>query len=278
MNNIQITTPNKTFSFNLVSTWEELSTMNWPITRWAKIFPYIEQNNIYHHRVIQLLTQTGDLPKQKHIPAEGYLPLYNCLDWLIDSPCIHPPIKYFRIGWKLYHLPAPRLENIPIIEFAFLDMCWELNRVFRDRGDDKTAEEWLTKLCMYMARPIDKRINPKDPDTYMGDRREKFNTGVIEPRWKIFQKIRPADRFACIWFFLGCKRYIHQRYKGKLWFDTHDAEGREIIGVQKDDKPQPFRWIEITRRLAGGKFGNLRETQFTGLYDVLEELVVQSGK
>ena len=49
------------------------------------------------------------------------------------------------------------------------------------------------------------------------------------------------------------------------------------IGVQKDDKPQPFRWIEITRRLAGGKFGNLRETQFSGLYDVLEELVGQVG-
>jgi hypothetical protein len=41
-----------------------------------------------------------------------------------------------------------------------------------------------------MARPIDPRINPKDPETYMYDRREKFNTAVIERRWSHFQKIR----------------------------------------------------------------------------------------
>ena len=151
------------------------------------------------------------------------------------------------------------------------------NLQFTANGQHPKANSWLTKLCLYMARPIDKRIDPKDAETYMGDRREKFNTAVIEQRWPLFREIDPADRFGCLWFFLGCKAYIHQKYKGKLWFDTHDEEGNEIIGVQKDDKPQPFRWIEICRKLAGGKFGNLRETQFAGLYEVLEELVGQRG-
>jgi hypothetical protein len=276
MNQIQINSKGKTYNFTLSSTWEELSGSK----QWRALSPHLEDNDYYNRDAIKALILKGKFPGERHIPSQGYLPLYNCLDFLMDHPCVYPPIKSFMIGYRLqlFHLPAPRLENISIIEFAFLDMCWELNRFFRGRGEVEKAEEWLTKLCMYMARPIDKRIDPKDPETYMGDRREKFNTGVIDPRWELFQKIRQSDRFACIWFFLGCKRYIHQRYKGKLWFDTHDSEGREIIGVQKDDKPQPFRWIEIIRKLAGGKFGNLKETQFTGLYDVLEELVVQAGK
>jgi hypothetical protein len=275
MNKVEIQLNTKHLQFFLASGWEEIEDK-----QWVSIYQNLESGNVFNHSMIRALILKGKFPQKymDQMPKEGFLPLYDCIDFLIKTPCSSPPFPYLKIKRKKYHLPSARLENISIIEFAFLDMAWELNRFFRERNQEAKAEEWLTRLCMYMARPIDKRINPNDTETYNGDRREKFNTAVIEPRWPVFQKIDSVYRAGCIFFFLGCKAYIHQKYKGSLWFDTHDKDGNEIIGVQKDDKPQPFRWIEICRKLAGGKFGNLKETQFAGLYDVLEELKDQRKK
>lgn len=276
MHSIQMRIGKKNYDCIMPSTWEEIT---WE--EWKAIAAPIFDGKLFSRRVIASLLKKDTfwghrkLPKKviNQIPTEGLYPLYGALDWLHLDNCIFPPFEFVRIGKKKFYLPSARLENATIVEFALLDMAWELSRFYDQRNQPDKAEYWLTRLCTYMCRPIDKRINHKDPETYMGDRREKINTAIIDLRIPIFEKMMdPRYRFGCIFFFLGCKKYIHKRYKGTLWHDTHDVEGNEIIGVQKDDKPQPMRWMNIIRKLAGGKFGNLRETQFANLYDVLDEL------
>ena len=263
------------FDCLMPSNWEEIS---WK--EWKEIANLIFEGNIFSRKVVASLlnkqTFWGHKPIGEkivnQIPSEGIYPLYDALDWMHLDNCIYPPFEFIKVGRKKFYLPAARLENASIVEFALLDMAWELSRFYEQKKQADKADYWLTRLCTYMCRPIDKRINHQDPETFMGDRREKVNTAIIDRRIPLFERMDPRYRFGCIFFFLGCKKYIHDKYKGTLWFDTHDSDGNEIIGVQKDDKPQPMRWMNIIRKLAGGKFGNLRETQFANLYDVLNEL------
>jgi len=110
---------------------------------------------------------------------------------------------------------------------------------------------------------------------FLGDQREKFNTKIIEARIPGFMKMRQSDKLGCLFFFTHCKRYLHKKYKGTLWHDTHTEDGNEIIGVNQNQKPEPLRWMKIIQKLAGGKFGTLQETRFTNLYDILDELAEQ---
>ena len=56
--------------------------------------------------------------------------------------------------------------------------------------------------------------------------------------------------------------------KGEALTIADYIEKIKPIQTDKNEKPQPFCWIKICRKLADGKFINLKETQFSGLYGV----------
>ena len=235
------------------------------------ITPFLINNDIYRPEVLAHVLKL-DLKIINRIPAPGKLALYDTFDWM-KKPNIYPPFDKIKIRGKMYFMPSERLDNTEIIEFAFLDMCFIVMQSMEKKGNKEIFEEYFNRLCGYMLRPAAKN-QTIDPRTYTGDKREIFNTELAEERLKVFDYMRPIDKFLVLFFFMGCKKYIENRYKNPLFPPTHTDEGKEIMGVITKAQT-PIQWIELIQKLAGGKFGNLAETRRANTYDFLNELKAQ---
>lgn len=274
MHQVTIKTPSRTFTGSLPASWKEIGK-----NEWVAIAPYLISGDIYNRDIIWNLLRTEKwgvrfrVPRKivLEIPPEQMYDVYSCISWLLTDNCTDPPFEAWKLKGKWYYMPASRLQNISLIEYAFLDLCYNVYQALWKKQQYDTAQEWMIKLACYMARPIDPRVDQNDPETFQGDRREKFNTIITDRRMPLFREAPMEFVYGCAYFFLGCKRYIHQRYKNTIFYDTHDSMGNEVIGVSHK-KPSPQEWIRIAFRLSGGKFGGLRDTQYSNLYDVLEEM------
>jgi len=261
----------KEYRCTMPSSWAEITRKDW-----LRIAHTLKNGSIYDPAILSALLKRKNKPLSSKIwdkiPTEGLYPLYEQLDWLKDKYCISPPFEYIRIRGKRYYLPAERLENIPVIEFAYVDMCMVMIDFFERKKQYDKIDEWIDRMCAYLCRPIDKRIKVKDPNIFKGDRREKFNPNIIDRRVPMFSKIDARYKLGVLWFVIGCKRYIHNHYKKYIFPPTHTEDGQEIIGRQTSNKPEPQRWMNIIRKLSGGKFGDIENTRYANLYDVLNEL------
>ena len=161
--------------YDLASSWEEVTPQDWD-----RIAPYIIADDIYNPEVLYLLISRKRWGFRRRISTDlinaldpGQLfDLYNCISWIKDVPCTEPPFKSRRLGWKRYHLPASEFKYMTVIEYAILDLCYQVyQRLWQSKNFD-LAEEWAAKLVSYMARPLDKKVNPNDPNTFEGERRE----------------------------------------------------------------------------------------------------------
>lgn len=264
-------------TYTIPASWSEIKK---PV--WKKLAPYIIAGEYFNKEVIALLMTRRkfgrNIPVSKEIldnlqPGILYKIYDECLDWL-QSECTHPPFESWKIKGKRYYLPGAELKYLTLIEYAVLDLCYNVYQALWKQKYYDLAQDWLDKLVCYMARPLDKRIDHNDPNTFLGDRREKFNTIICDRRLPVFRKAPMTFKYGCLFYFLGCKKHIHEKYKGVIFQSPYTDEGKEIIGVSKKP-PQPEEWIRIAFKLSGGKFGNLKETQYSNLYDVLEEIKIQ---
>ena len=270
---------NKT-TYQLPSSWEEMDKKTW-----TRIAPLVIAGKIYTKEMLALLMTRKIMGIKRlvsikiieNLTAGQQYELYNCIQWIKKDPCTHPPFKSWRIKRKRYFLPDFEFRYMTVIEYALLDLCYQVYQRLWERNEFDLADQWRDKLVSYMARPRDSKINPNDPETFLGERRERMNTLICDRRIPIFRKAPTAFKYGCLLYFVGCKRFIHEKYRNTIFFDTHTDDGQEIMNVAKKE-PNPKEWIEIVMRLSGGKFGDLKETQYTNLYDILEELKIQQKK
>lgn len=272
MNKITIRIGSKRIAAQLPATWAEVAPY------WEQIAGYVSAGLYHDPLVIRILLRQKRWGRMRplrakdwrYIRAEGLKPLQDCLDFLA-KPTGQPIKPYVTLGRKKYYLPAENMSNASIVEFAFADLAFQLITMYQERNDETAAQEWMARFCAYLCRPIDKRINPKDALAYQGDRREVFNTAMIEPRIADFHQLAPHHVLACLQYFAGVKHYLAQRYDGSLFIDlSHEEDPDQIIGL--DTTPRPKRYLDAISRLAGGKFGDLNATRRANLYDVLEEI------
>ncbi len=277
MNHVEIYTDLRNYDCRLPSCWEEIQSAKWPA-----LARFVAGGDIYYRDVVFLLgeykTRFGwrPLPKglKKTLPAPELGLLFGCLSWMLLDPCITPIKKRIKVNGRWYHLPGPAMRNTVIIEFATADMCYEVSRMYSGKNRYRDADLWLNKMCAYICRPIDPTINELDPERFAGDLREKFNSAIIEKRMAEFNHISPEDRYQALMFFTGTKRHMRSQFK-YVWPRTHTDSGEALMNVTVSNKPEPKRWLNAIRRLAGGKYGDYEKTCYTPTYVIMEEIEQQ---
>ena len=167
---------------------------------WARLLPLWANGGPYSRAVLQVLLRTTSgraLPGKwwEALPSEALGPLFECLSWM-PQPSVTPVQPSFSLGGRAYYFPAERMQNVTLAEFAFIDLAWQLRAYQVQRGRRQAAEEWTARLCAYLLRPHDPRINPTDADSYQGEdalwfdnfggRNQRFSGG--EHAWNILSE------------------------------------------------------------------------------------------
>jgi len=259
-------------SWQLPESWSEVGEADW-----SHIIPARLDGN--HDRAqLQLLYQLSR-GKSRLTPemlllleADQLEALRQLTRWMLQEPITGAPFPHIRIGRKRYLLPHDQLRFITLIEFAFLDFHYMRYIQHVQESREEEAEQELDKILTYMLRPADQNVNPHDPEKFKGDRREMFNMAICNRRIALFQELPAWQRYACLFFFAGCKQRLHEKFKGTIWVDGKNEEGEEVIGA----RPQkPEEWIRLAYSLSGKKFGPLEQTMYTPLETVLMEIVFQ---
>lgn len=256
---------------------------------WPAVASELGQGSAYSRRMVEILLRPASrswgvlqYAPTDQIPAEGLGPLYECLAWL-EQPDGTPPVEWVRLGGRSLSLskgskmyfPSPRLGNVTLAEWAFVDMAWQLREYFSRQKQPDRALEWTVKMCAYLLRPLDRKVRPWDANTYQGDRREKFNTAIAEARMPLWEKYmtREIAQAAAI-YVQGCKLDLARRYPS-LWPKNPYETIEDLAQRAKRQRPEPKRWIDLARKLAGGKFGDFEATMYTHLHTILEEVADQ---
>lgn len=252
------------------SQWSEIRMKDWKL-----IAPFILNNNPFNRSLVLDLIRPKNIFQYFRLPyswkelvsTEQLASLFDCVEWM-QTPSPSPPINSFRHRGKRYYFPKAKLSNITIIEFAALDLCFNVYRDAAEKGEHDRAEMFLNKLVGYMCRPADRTVSMTDAHNFRGDVREPFNSAVCDGRAKTVAKFPDHIRIACVLFFTSCKQHIYNMYKHPLF------EGGS-------GKPNARYWLDAASKMAGGKFGTLEQTRFTNLYDFLDEMkeqVIESKK
>lgn len=273
MHQITLRTAESEIACTLPETWEEC-----PVGTFAKLLPLWAAAGPYSRAVLSVLLRT-DRGKRfpgnwlQDVPSEALGPLFDCLAWM-PQPTVQPVQPSFTIKGRDYYFPATRMQNITLAEFAFVDLAWQLRAYQVQRGRTDAAKEWTARLCGYLLRPLDPRIDPTDAETYQGDRRERFNTAVIEERLDLFREHITSEMVEGVLLYVaGCKHHIRNSYQ-TLW-PPSEQTAEELQAQIEKQRPEPKRWLTLARQMAGGKFGTYDQTMFTNLYLVLDELTTQ---
>lgn len=264
--------------YQLPEKWSEI-----PKTAWPAICMYLLAGNSESARLHLTYLLLRKARSRKRVnkdifyllsPAQLEM-ISGLVSWLFSEKITAPPLQYFRIRRKKYYLPQAELKYISVAEYAFADFYFEMYKEAAESGAPLDAEDYLNSLISTLCRPLDKRIDPKDPDTFKGDLRQKYNGVLAERNKPLIAQLPVATKLAVLMFFSGCKSHLHEQYKGLVWMDMHDKEGKPVINAKPG---QPQEWIDLTFTLSGGKFGSLNETMETPLDTVLHELVLQNQK
>lgn len=268
MNNIKITYGRTKIACSLPAGWHELTLKDY-----LKLYRYL----LYMDRkpalllpaVKVLLRRKGRFGKTKTIRRKLFnkldpvqlLALCKELTWLFTYQRTEPMFTSFWMDNVEYHLPAERLKNISLIEYAFCDFCFNMYMRESKANNKKESKNWLTKLICYLCRPADSRIDSNDASTYKGDIREMFNTEICDRRLPQFETLAEHYVIGVLSFWTSCKRSIYELYKETVFAD-----------VGTGTNGGPTEWLDLCFNKAGGKFGTLQQTKYTNLYEVLHEL------
>lgn len=156
-------------------------------------------------------------------------------------------LPYLKINHTKYYAPGKRLHNITIEEFA---ICEDLFFGYYTTNN----LDYIKMLAAVLYRPKIKGV--KAP----------FNNNNLQENAKKFNDI-PVKKLLTIAFsYKGSTLFIQGLYKNVF------RKTPPTTKTTKTAKPQKPAFKKTILEIAGGKFGNLKETNQTNVHDFLTEL------
>lgn len=189
--------------------------------------------------------------------------LYPLMDWVFKSndltknilPVINIPKGYeFMSADKLYG-PADSFDNLTMGEFDDAEYWF----------DQFTASAMKDTHALHMMIAILYRSGVPKYKPGMGDIRERYNIHLNELRAAQLVKVPAGIKMGILLWYMGCRSEIVAQY-GFLF----KKSGKSNSGLSG--------WTPVIHDLAGGKFGNLKETNETLLKTILYELKLNNVK
>ena len=260
----------RTYHATLPQGWAEV-----PSDAWSDLYALIAQDQGYTRATLGLLMRDRKGRKLANkviqaIPSLHLKDFFDVLGWMAAEGMTSPHAESIKVNRTRYYLPGPQFRNLTVVEFAFLDMAWQIRMHFLAANQLEQAAEWQARLLAYCLRPADPQRQQRSPETYEGDLRERFNPALAEERWEQMKKLPAWEQAWVMRFIAGCKRHIADAYPG-IW-PRDESDYREALAKAARQKPPPRRWLDLVRRMSGGKFGDYETTMYTGLYSFLDEL------
>lgn len=165
---------------------------------------------------------------------------------------------------KIFYGPADAITNISFAEYR--QACTH----YLAFAENKTEDE-LNKLVSCLYRPERENFkNASKQVDFDGHRREKFNPHIVLQRVAIFKKVPFHQRFAIYLWFKNCLNFLNQ---GTITVEGNDICLEILYNKSADSKPDGLGNAGTLFRMADeGTFGSIRETDETGLYDILLKL------
>ena len=183
--------------------------------------------------------------------------LYPLMDWVFKSndltknilPVINIPKGYeFLSADKLYG-PADSFDNLTMGEFDDAEYWFDTFNA--------SAMQDTHALDMMVAILYRSSVAKYKPE--MGDIRQPYNMHLNELRAAQLVRVPAGIKMGILLWYMGCRSDIVEQY-GFLF----KKSGKSSSGLAG--------WTPIIHDLAGGKFGNLKETNQTLLKTILYEL------
>ncbi|MBC7615344.1 MAG: hypothetical protein H7202_04695 [Pedobacter sp.] len=172
----------------------------------------------------------------------GFLRKNDCYFWIIPS---------FWFMLRKYYGPANRLSNLTINEYRLTDLYYQLYISTNDPN-------FLNLLIATLYRPKRKKASHNDL-------REDYQEIIAVKRAKLFKWLPGSLKYAILFNYEGCRFYIHGHPKFSKLFKKGSA----------GNKKELYDYDVMIQTVAGGAFGNYKETGAINLYTFLEHVVRQ---
>jgi hypothetical protein len=189
------------------------------------------------------------------VSAEQWLSLLPAIDWLKTQSTDKAPLAFIELKGVKYFLPADGMEFSPFIEFVMAeDALWR----YLKQDEEKALSEFFFTLC----RPE----NPQPKDAfYSGDRRERYNSALIQERSKTVA-VPNWCSFLLILFFSGVKEYLKEIYP-EMFPQKTEKKG-EAIALQ--DESPAVGWLKLIKVLAdNGTYGTYEMVCYTFMHTIM---------
>ena len=157
-------------------------------------------------------------------------------------------------GRARWWAPRENFRNLRMLEFMFADAY------FVAFSQDLRRTDYLDQLVGVLYRPERQPYRPKAPN-YAGDRREEFNPVHVAKRAAGLKNQLLPEKLAVYTWYRGCREQLVQEFPQV--FRAPDEEAPD---------PQQGGWAKVARDLAGGIFGNLQQTEYQLVRDILAKL------
>ena len=164
-------------------------------------------------------------------------------------PCLTLPWRH-ALRQRRYYGPREAFRNVRFDEFIHADTCYL-------RYLQTSEARWLDQLVAVLYRPQRAGYRPRAA-AYQGDRRTDFNEHLLPARAARLAHLPPADKYAVLLYYRGCRQLLEQRYDYVFSGDTNQRAARH-------------GWLEVLHELAGGVH-RLNATAHQGLANVLREM------
>lgn len=174
------------------------------------------------------------------------LSMFPLIDWCFTEKLTTPVLSDFRHQFGRYYLPKKKLENISCLEW------WKADSFFtnyQSKKDVKDIDLLIATLCRQKNANQQEAIGRDDVREVLVSQMQ------IEQNADRLRKLDPKIKIYVLYFFSGCKEWVHSTYKRYL-FPDDDIPGET---PQPQDDGNPFGWYGIFQQVAeSGVFGDLQ--------------------
>jgi hypothetical protein len=238
----------KVHTFNGPQSWEEITPKQ--LRAWGKVCllkAKVEDamkaiSYIFFNVDKKLFDQLEDSQHHAIHHKISFLKKNDCYFWIIPS---------FWFFLRKYYGPANRLSNLTINEYRTTELYYQL---YMGTNDPK----FLNLLIATLYRP--KRAKQGN-----NDMRADYQEIDAQKRATSFKWLPVSLKYAILFNYEGCRHYIHNHPKLKKLFPK-PKEGAKAVLNDYD---------VMIQTVAGGAFGNYKETGEINLYTFLEHVVRQ---
>jgi hypothetical protein len=194
------------------------------------------------------------------LTAEQLRELLPLVDWVWQQELVGTAVTSFTHRGRTYLLPAPRLEDAVLLEYALASRHFA-QFAHPTRPNPKKLDDLVAALC----RPQRADLDESDP-AWDGQRRERFNAKLAEARAKELADVPEAVKIVVLQMFLAAKRFIHAAYK-----DLYRQPSTLPAHLQgKAPVSDGSEILELIHVLAQeGTYGTYEATAYTELHTIL---------